>query len=471
MSDSIKVLSQKDAEAVVNQVKSSIHSHGTTNIMVFSCWSSGQRWARNKAMLTSDKRDVRLRITHDFGNIVRATSNQIDEESLTAICKMINVYANRAEPKEIFVDKVQDPVTYDSKGATLWSDSTFNRQALDNAPVVHSISDQANGKGFFASGYIENAASFVLNYERDRWGREYTTSGKITQAHCSMTVRDPSGNGSGWAGGSSFDMQRLDPEKIGASAIEKCTLSLNAVRIEPGRYQTILEPQAASFFFMTLVSQLRRLAPELAGVGPVYLEVDELVSRRRTKLGLKVVDERINIWHDPVNPLVGTHVDPGIESTTLIENGILKNLFNSYEHSLKELVQKEYTEVRSSFGVTGSKVTVEEMIATTKRGLLVTRVSDPIVVGGGLFTGTTRDGLWLIENGKITKAVRNFRWTESPWFVFNNVEELGQSIPVFTPVDMRNSLQTTRYSGASTSVVCPWIKINDFSFTSTVDAI
>ncbi len=469
MEDSTKILNLKEAESVVNQIKSNIHSHGDTEISVFSWWSTGQRWARNKAMLTSDQKDIRIAIGHTFGGIVRAVTNQMDKDSILAVCKMVNTYADRQEPKEIFIDLVQEPPSYNSDGAAVWSDTTFNRQSTDNAQIVHSVSDQANARGFLASGYIENAASSVLKFTRDRWGREFSTSGQITQAHCSMTVRESSGNGSGWSGGSSFDMSRLDPAKLASTALEKCTLSLNPVRIEPGRYQTILEPQASSFFFATLVAGLERVSAEEAGGGSLYLETDASVGRHRTKLGLKIVDERINISHDPSDPVIGTHAEPQVEKVSLIENGVVKALFNSYEHSVKELVQKEVVRRRSSFRVNGTETPVEELIATTKRGLIVTRISNPIPVGM-VYTGTTRDGLWLIENGKITKAVRNFRWTESPWFVLNNVEQLGQSMQVFVPADIRRSLMNS-YASSLTSIISPWIKINDFSFTSTVDAI
>ena len=108
--------------------------------------------------------------------------------------------------------------------------------------------------------------------------------------------------------------------------------------------------------------------------------------------------------------------------------------------------------------MSGGNTPVEEMIRTTKRGLLVTRFSnistlDPASL---LATGLTRDGLWLIENGKITKPVKNFRFTESPLFVLNSIEQLGEPVPVFSP---------------SFPAVVPPLKVRDFSFTSLVDAV
>jgi predicted Zn-dependent protease len=98
------------------------------------------------------------------------------------------------------------------------------------------------------------------------------------------------------------------------------------------------------------------------------------------------------------------------------------------------------------------------MIATTKRGLLVTRFSGIRIIDDAslLCSGYTRDGLWLIENGKISKAVKNFRITESPLFILNNLEALGTPVRVFRP-------------GAPTIV--PPAKVRDFSFSSLSEAV
>jgi predicted Zn-dependent protease len=100
------------------------------------------------------------------------------------------------------------------------------------------------------------------------------------------------------------------------------------------------------------------------------------------------------------------------------------------------------------------------MIATTKRGLLVTRFHDVNIVHGTSVTctGYTRDGIWLIEDGKISKPVKNFRFTESPLFAFNRVDMVGVSQRVFSGSDWR-------------SFVAPTIKVHDFNFTQLADAV
>jgi predicted Zn-dependent protease len=106
----------------------------------------------------------------------------------------------------------------------------------------------------------------------------------------------------------------------------------------------------------------------------------------------------------------------------------------------------------------GGTTSIADMIASTKRGLLVTRFSNISMLDydSALVSGFTRDGVWLIENGRITRAVRNLRFTESPLFAFNNVDALGASVRVFHP---------------GSPVVVPAAKLRDFNFTGLTSAV
>ena len=110
--------------------------------------------------------------------------------------------------------------------------------------------------------------------------------------------------------------------------------------------------------------------------------------------------------------------------------------------------------------MSGGTSSVEDMIRSTERGILVTRLwylreVDPRTI---LYTGLTRDGTFLIENGKISKAVKNFRFNDSPLFMLNNLEAIGQPV----------RLAGTEAGGA---VVVPPLKVRDFNFTSLSDAV
>jgi predicted Zn-dependent protease len=107
----------------------------------------------------------------------------------------------------------------------------------------------------------------------------------------------------------------------------------------------------------------------------------------------------------------------------------------------------------------GGSMSRDAMIASTQRGVLVTRLwylreTDPRTMS---YTGLTRDGTFLIENGKITKSIKNMRFNESPLFLLNNVEALG-------PV------RRTANDGPGTQIM-PIVKARDFNFTSLSDAV
>jgi predicted Zn-dependent protease len=227
------------------------------------------------------------------------------------------------------------------------------------------------------------------------------------------------------------------------------------VAVEPGRYTAILEPQAVCDLCWHIVDYLDRKYAE-AGHGPFA------VPKGNSRIGEAVTDERISISADPMDPDLGfppfSLFGAVYHPVTWIDRGVLKELAYPREYGIKQLGKNSGLPNSRAFRMSGGTATIEDMIASTKRGLWVTRFSGVSVIDEAslLCTGYTRDGLWLIENGKVTKAVKNFRFTESPMFVLNNVEALGVPQRVFHP---------------GSPVVVPPIKVRDFSFTSLSEAI
>ncbi len=470
-----RVLSDAEARTVIDTVKRYSSQEGSLGISVLSQWNGGQRWARNRSAMTSDQRDVRVTISRQVRSAeIRVETNQTDEKSLRAASEFVNAKMEKFSMNSWVADMALEVPHWDAQGIPVWRDTTFNRSAHENGQTVHAITARSEAQGFFSAGYLETIGAHAMTYDRDDWGREATRTAHVTQAQCSVTVRHPKGTGSGWAGGSSFDLERIDLAKIADLAFEKCLKSVDPVRIEPGRYQTILEPQAVATFARRWVQDIdRHTSGERFPGMPLTLEYDQGLGRMRSKLGLRVMDPRLNITHDPTDPLLGTHPQDGMRPVQIVQEGVLTSLSYDATYAITELDQHEFNLARQSFMMSGTVTTsVEEMIATMKRGLLVTRVSDPTLLdkASGLCTGLTRDGLWLIENGKISKAVRNFRWTESPLFIFNNVDSIGTPVPVFAPNPDRFRFREG-FQNAVHTVVVPTLKVNDFSFTSTIDAI
>jgi predicted Zn-dependent protease len=253
------------------------------------------------------------------------------------------------------------------------------------------------------------------------------------------------------------DWSRIDTHALSSIAIEKCLTSHNAVAVEPGRYTVILEPQAVCDMCAILLRDYLNREVAESGSGP-FAGTKPHTSR----LGERVIDERISISADPMDPDLGF---PPFDSfgnvyhaVTWIDHGVLKELAYYRPYGIKQLGKNSGLPNSHAFRMSGGKTSIDEMIQTTKRGIRVTRFSNVGVVDPKslLLSGYTRDGTWLIEHGKISKPIKNFRFTESPLFVLNNVEALGVPQRVFHP---------------SAPVIVPPIKAREFNFTALSEAV
>lgn len=446
---------------------------GYIKITISSWWGGGQRWSRNRTLMSSDQRDVTVKIQRrKNGGRGEAQTNQIDQASLKGVVGIADYYATMGEGNRA-LDRMMEQATWTPLGLNVWSDKTFNANILNSAAAIKRTIEKAAGDTLQSAGYIGTTGSTALVFIRDEWGRISTEWGEVTEATCSMTVRHPKGLGSGWAARTYFDISKINIDAIATRAYEKCKLSLTPIRIEPGRYTTILEPPAVGELFKVVVASLRRRMPESGRKEtPIFGGHDRSIGRFYSKLGWKILDERVNLYHDPKDPLVGTHPSAMVNRVDLITNGVLTAAFNDYTHELIEMYELNPNIQRSSFRVDGTGMTTEEIIKSTKRGILVSKLTQLQVIDQTslLCTGLTRDGVWLIENGAIVKSISNFRWVESPLFVFNNIDQIGIEEPISSHSWSRDPLEYG-FHLAQTNIVVPTIKVRDFNFSSLIDAI
>jgi predicted Zn-dependent protease len=175
-----------------------------------------------------------------------------------------------------------------------------------------------------------------------------------------------------------------------------------------------------------------------------------------TRLGEQLFSENVNIYSDPLNPEIPGSTWSGdglpVTRTQWVQNGVVKNLsYSRYWASQKNVQPLPFSR---SLVMEGGNQSLEDLIKSTEKGILVTRfwyirMVDPQSL---LLTGLTRDGTFYIENGEIKFPIKNFRFNESPVIMLNNVEALGK--PVRTG-----------------SGLIPPMKIRDFTFSSLSDAI
>ena len=433
---------------------------GSTLVRIESAGDGGIRWGRNMVSAAHDSTNHRITITRSVdGRRAEAVTNQLDDASLKdALAKadQLIVVQGKGKPSTFL-----PPQQY--VAAELHSAASAALSAADRSSIAYrSVVEPAIQAGNAAAGYLsatDKTTCLVNNSGLFSFFSE-------TLAEYSTTVRNAAKNASGWAGMSTWDWNKIDPAALGARALHKCEASANPVAIEPGRYTAILEPQAVADLMLLLVftTNWDRAGAERgnsAWSGP---------AKESTLLGQQVMDRRINVFSDPADPDGGFRpfslTGEPYERTVWIENGILKNLAYSRDYARQKL--KTDAQILApdcfAFHMTGGESSVDEMVASAERAVLVTRFTHLQLRDwkSATMSGSTRDGLWLVERGKISKPIRNFRFTQSPLHVFNAVEMLGKPVRVFNPGSL---------FGLSLPFVVPPMRVRDFNFTSTVDSV
>ncbi len=408
------------------------------------------RFAANQLSTSGSIENVGIGVESWFGaKHASVSTNDISDDGLRRAVEQSEALA-RLQPDDPEDMPLLGPQTYQTINA--YFDSTADLSPEDRARAALSALEMARSAGDLeAAGYIvTSAGSQGLANSEGLFAYHRSTSANYT-----LTVRTADGTGSGWAGADHRDWRRLDIAAIAQRATEKARASRNPVAIEPGRYTVILEPQAVGDLVRLLLFAMNartadegRSAFSKPGGG--------------NKIGEKIVDERVTMVSDPADPDVLAAPFDGeglpIGRRVWVENGVLRQLFYPRYWAMRQ--NREPTGFPAGGKLEGGRQTIEEMITATPRGILLTRLwylrqVDPRTI---LYTGLTRDGTFLIEDGRIVRPVQNFRFNESPLFMLNNLESLGPA---------------QRIAGAEGggNIVMPAIKARDFTFTSLSEAV
>ena len=442
------LMTREQAQAVVEQAKA-LSRADELLVSVGSGHQTDLRFAANQMSTSGSVRSTSLAVTSVFGRKhATAVTTDLSAESIGRVVAQSERLA-RLSPDDPEWLPVLGPQRY--LPVPGYVDATANVSTADRARVALTALEPARKAGDLqAAGFLlVEARSSALGTSRGLFAYHRSTSANYT-----LTVRTADGTGSGWAGAEDNDWRKIDFAKVSNAAIEKARLSRDPVALEPGRYTVILEPQAVGDLVSLLGSTLQaRLADEGRSA---------FAKPGGNRIGERIVDPRVTILSDPQDPqlLLQPFTGEGLPSRrmTWIENGMLKAL--SYSRFWARKQGKEPTPSAGSLKMLGGPTTTEEMIRSTPRGILVTRLwylrsVDPRTV---LYTGLTRDGVFLIEDGRITKAVRNFRFNESPLFMLDDIEAIGPAVRI----------AGTESSG---TFVMPALKVREFDFTSSSDAV
>jgi predicted Zn-dependent protease len=446
-----KFISREEAEAITRRALS-FSTADEARVNLQSATHGNTRFARNQVSTAGDAYDAQVSVTSAFGKkTASATTNRFDDASLRAVVQTSERLARLVPEDPEYLGEL-GPQQYPQSAG--YFQSTADLTPEQRAAAVRAITDPADRQGLISTGFLDIVVgSNAVATKKGLFAYQTGTAVNLT-----TTVRTPDGTGSGWAGTGQNDWTKLNPAELGERAIRKAQLSRNPRAVEPGKWTVVLEPTAVANLVQLMVGSMdARQADEgrsffsKAGGG--------------NKLGERFLDPRITIVSDPASPAApsSSFNGQGLPNRRMVwvENGTVANL--QYGRFWAQKQGKQPTGFADGFSMAGGNSSVEEMIRSTERGLLVTRLwyirgVDPRTI---LFTGLTRDGTFLIENGSITSAVKNLRWNESPVFMLNNVEMLGPPVRV----------SANESGDADSAVVVPAVKARDFTFTSLSDAV
>lgn len=408
------------------------------------------RFALNSLSTNGYSDGMNLSITSNIGKKTGSVNlNKFEGESIKEAVEKSEHIAKLSPENKEFMPPLE-PQTY-LKGVN-YAQETEVLSVEKRANMLTFAIEESAKKDVVSAGYVEDGVRFtaILNSK----GLFAYNQGTIAEFSCTSRTKD--GTGSSRVQKQSINVNNLDINKLGERVINRSKMSMNPKEIKPGKYTVVLEPAAVAdmtayctYFMGARAADEGRSFFSKQGGG--------------SKIGGKLVNEQVTIYSDPVDlssPSI-PFTDEGYPRVKMywFEKGILKNL--SRGRFWAEKTSQPVVPFYSNLLMEGTKKSVEDLIASTEQGILVTRfwyirTVDPRTV---LLTGLTRDGLFEITDGKITGSIKNFRFNESPVNVLQNVVEIGKA---------ENAVGSET---GNLQIFVPALKVKDFYFSSLSDAI
>jgi len=467
------MLTRDQASAIFDKLRK-YSSADEVELLVSSGRSALTRFANNTIHqnVSEESHALSLRVSIDpssakGGRTARASTNKIDDENLRRLAQTADtlVRMQQPDPELLPMPTPQEVAEAQVNGSGLvlrYIERTTRINPRDRAEAVARIVDVAKKNKLTSAGiYASSEFGEALFNSRgvSRWHEQ-------TSAELSVTMLGETS--SGWQKANAPDAADLEPREMAEVAAEKARRSANPRESEPGKYTVILGPSAVldivGFMFWDFS-------------GSALLEQRSFLTHR---LGCKLFGDNITVNDDVYHSLQTGAAFDGEGMTrqrlTLIDKGVVKELAYS-RSAAKKMRQSELMSNVGSIGATGhgfrlpnemgeaplnivfgaapasESQAVDQMIASTDRGVLVTRLwyireIDPY---DKILTGMTRDGTFLVTDGKVQYGIRNLRFNESLLHMLRNVEALGQP---------------ARACGEeSIDMVVPPMKVRAFNFT------
>jgi PmbA protein len=443
-----QLMAERELRSIVDTVLRLAKSIGVaeTEVHVDETVSALTRFANNGIHQNVAEHTVSVSVrTQVEQRTARATTNRTDEDSLSAAIEASLSLAH-SQPKNPSLLAMPGKQRYRRVNRFVKQTATLTPE--DRARAVRRACDLAVKKGQSAAGIFSSAQS------QSAMGNSRGLFAAYRDTHAVFSITMQEGAAASWAKENSANVADLDPQSLAERASDKAHRATDAHELAPGRYTVIMEPAAVldlvGFLFYDFAATALR----------------DKRSCFNERMGKQVLGKNISIEDDVYHPLqLGAPYDgEGIprQRVLLVDRGVPTNLV--YSRASAKVAKKkptghgfmlpnEYGEAPMNLVFSGGKASLEEMIASTDRGLLVTRLwyireVDPYEK---IMTGMTRDGLFLVEKGRVGSAVRNFRFNQSVLEILRNVEMMGTAV---------------RATGEEAfEMVVPAMKVRDFHFS------
>ncbi len=379
------------------------------------------------------------------GRTARASTNRLDRESIRDVVAQAIALSRASEPDADLLPLAEPAPCAE---AARWFESTAQSTPGERAEAVAQAIRVVEEAGQTAAGIYSTGESDYALFN----SRGVEAHHRETMARFSITAM--STDSSGWAKASACDSRGLDPVGLARAAASKATMSRAPRELAPGRYTVILEPAAV----LDLVGQMfGDFSATAVRDGRSFLN---------DRIGKKIFGENISVYDDALHPLQSgaTFDGEGVprRRLTLVDGGVVREIAYSRAAAALDGAQptghgfplpNEFGEAPMNIVIAGGESSVDRMVESAERAILVTRLwyireVDPYEK---VFTGMTRDGTFLVEGGAVTAGVRNFRFNQGLMEMLSNVEALSA---------------TVRASGEETfDMVTPAMKVRDFRFS------
>ena len=439
-------LSRQQAEQIFDRVLK-YSTAEETEVMITSSNFALTRFANNiiHQNVSEESTVVSIRVVTE-GRMARATTNKSDEKSTRQTCEDVLALA-RLQPPDAQLLPMPGPQTY--RAVNRYFAETAELSPATRAATVAGVIKLAEKNKLTAAGIFSSGSSAYGLFN----SRGLSAFHEETLSEFSVTMLGP--DGSGWAKKTSPYWPEVEPLELAERAAQKALQSQNPREIAPGKYTVILEPAAVLDLLGFLVLDFSGLA------------VHEKRSCLTDRVGEKVFGENISLRDDVFHPSqTGAPFDgEGIprQRVNIVKKGVVKSLVYARQTAHKLGTQptghgfplpNEYGEAPLNIVMEGARSSIEDMVKSTPKGLLVTRFwyireVDPYQK---ILTGMTRDGTFWVEDGLVKHGVKNLRFNQSIVEMLRQVEMLGQP---------------QRTAGEeSFEMVVPSMKIREFNFSS-----